>query len=417
MTRAKGLVIKLPSNRVELFNEYASDEWDFSEPVPYFPHDNSVPILCFILEANLMTHISLGHGGQAAGTNLRRVNLSSILPLSHPVEYEIFGNNIAENTAKSIASKFEEGGLLTQRGLEHVVRTLLEVAPETEPLLSRFTSSFEKLLNSLSPRELSNLAIQKEAILTALLVAGQDFDRRVIRSWTPTERPLSFLDGLTEQRLDESQMIRNDFENLPGYSAMSGHIKGTAIFYSPSEVLTVVYADREPLEQLTGADLIYFHERYRSFVFVQYKVLGDDGYRLDEQLQREIRRMEDLLMQAGSPSIQQCADFRLHNNPFFLKLCPRIDFEPESSSLTKGMYIPLAYWNVLNSFGCLTGSRGGQVATFENVERYFTNTDFSTLVTKGWVGSDSTQSSILAPMIEETLRAGRAALYAFKTVR
>lgn len=52
-----------------------------------------------------------------------------------------------------------------------------------------------------------------------------------------------------------------------------------------------------------------------------------------------------------------------------------------------------------------------------NVGRYFTNTEFAMLVAKAWVGSDPTQSNILAPMIRETLSAGRAVVYAVKEPR
>ena len=42
-------------------------------------------------------------------------------------------------------------------------------------------------------------------------------------------------------------------------------------------------ANRLPLEQQTGADLIYFHEKYRSFVMVQYKAMeresGEEKFR------------------------------------------------------------------------------------------------------------------------------------------
>lgn len=414
MPRVKGLIIKLPANRADVFNDYAADNLEFSEPVPYFSHDNSTPLLCFIVESSVLTYISFGHGGQKAGTHLRRINLSSIFPLQFPIPCTELVSAIPANVAKGVASRFEDGGELTDKGLEHIINTLIRIAPETFTILARYTENFEILLNKLPPAVRSNLAIQKEATLTALLVAGQDFDRKVIRNWFPSDKPTSFLDGLTEQRLDESQMIRNDFQHLPGFSVLAGHIKSTAIFLSPSEKLTVIYADKEPLEKLTGADLIYYNESYNSFIFVQYKALDDGEYRPDKQLDVEIQRIEKLLSQTGGSQTQKCIDFRLHSNPFFLKLCPRMDFEPESSSLTKGMYIPLEYWKVLVSSGQLSGTRGGQVVSFDNVGRYITNTDFAVLVAKAWVGSTPAQSAILAPMIKETLGAGRAALYAFK---
>ena len=120
----------------------------------------------------------------------------------------------------------------------------------------------------------------------------------------------------------------------------------------------------------------------------------DDSYRPDSQLNEQIRHMESLLTAAGLPQARRCEDFRLHDNPFFLKFCPRMDFAPEDTALIKGMYIPLAYWKLLESSGQMTGPRGGRFLDFNNAGRYLTNTEFAMLVTKAWVGSDPTQSNI-----------------------
>ena len=417
MPEKKGLIIKLPRNRKRLFYSYVADGREFSEPVPYFSHDNSLPLLCFITESDSLTHVAYGYGGQIAGTGLKRVNLESFFPLGIPLPLNAILDNVTGNLANGIQARFEEGGLLTSRGTDAVIRILIDYAPDIEIFLSRYSDEYQRLLRDLTPAVRKNLAVQKEALLTALLVAGPEFDRKLVREWTPTERPVSFLDGLVNSRLSETQMILNDFQGLPGFSTIRGHIKGTAIFSSPTEHLTVIYADTEPLDTLTGADLIYYNETYQSFIFVQYKAMESGEvafYRPDDQLRAEIIRMETLLSQLGDCQIQNCGDFRLDSNPFYLKLCPRLDFEPDSSSLTKGMYIPLEYWKVLESSGRMLGPRGGQVVNFDNVERYLTNTDFAVLVTKGWVGSDPHQSGIIAPMIQEILRAGRAALYAVK---
>jgi hypothetical protein len=198
---------------------------------------------------------------------------------------------------------------------------------------------------------------------------------------------------------------------------MNGKVKGSIVFSSSSETLTVVLANKDPLEQLTGADLIYFNDTYSSFAFVQYKALDDHGnnsYRPDSQLEKELQRIESLMEHAGQGRVACCNDFRLHGNPFFLKLCPRNDFEPESTELTMGMYIPLEYWNLLVATGQIDGPQGGMAANFDNVGRYLTNSDFATLVSKAWVGSNPAQSAILAPLISETIETGRAVVYAVK---
>lgn len=196
---------------------------------------------------------------------------------------------------------------------------------------------------------------------------------------------------------------------------MDGKVKGSVQFVSPSGgVLTVIHADKEPLEQLTGADLIYYNEGYRCFVFVQYKMLEDDGYRPDAQLDLEIQRMQALLAASVPSSPSCCSDFRMHNNPFFLKLCPRIDFAPEDIGLSTGMYIPLEYWKLLDSSGQIFGKRGGKLVHFDNVGRYFSNTEFATLVGDAWIGTDPGQSGLIETLIRDTIQSGRAMIYAIK---
>lgn len=59
-------------------------------------------------------------------------------------------------------------------------------------------------------------------------------------------------------------------------------------------------ANRLPLEQRTGADLIYFNEAYRCFVMVQYKAMekGNDGpefrWQSGDQFVQEIARIDAL---------------------------------------------------------------------------------------------------------------------------
>ena len=60
--------------------------------------------------------------------------------------------------------------------------------------------------------------------------------------------------------------------------------------------------------------------------------------------------------------------FRLTPNPFFLKLCPRVVFDPDDASLIKGMYIPLAYWRRLEMDPKIRGRQNGHAVSFNNDE-------------------------------------------------
>lgn len=68
---------------------------------------------------------------------------------------------------------------------------------------------------------------------------------------------------------------------------------------SPTCRLTILLANRLPLEEQTGTDLIYFNERFRSFLMVQCKVIKRENnetfFRLpDAQLTAEVDRMRAL---------------------------------------------------------------------------------------------------------------------------
>lgn len=69
-------------------------------------------------------------------------------------------------------------------------------------------------------------------------------------------------------------------------------------FVNGATKLSVLLANKLELEKQLGVDLIYCNETHQSVVFVQYKMFagadGADGYRPNEQLTEEIRRMDAL---------------------------------------------------------------------------------------------------------------------------
>jgi hypothetical protein len=126
-------------------------------------------------------------------------------------------------------------------------------------------------------------------------------------------------------------------------------------------------ANRLKLEEQTDADLIYYNETYCSFVLVQYKSMdrGSKGpelrWRKNDKLSEEIARMDVLLETLGTlPADESVASFRLHTNPFFLKLCPRIIFNPDDKGLFPGMYLPLDLWRRLARDPATRGIHGGR---------------------------------------------------------
>lgn len=182
-------------------------------------------------------------------------------------------------------------------------------------------------------------------------------------------------------------------------------------------------ANRLALEEQTGADLIYYNETFRSFVMVQYKSMeaGDKGpefrWRPEDQLAEEIARMDGLLeILKAQPTDGAAASFRLHANPFFLKLCPKLTFNPDDKGLVQGMYLPLEYWKSLATDPATQGPRGGRLITYDNVGRRLTNSQFVTIVANAWIGTTVPQSILLEKVIESVIQTGKTVTLAVKSV-
>lgn len=426
MAKASGFVAFLTKDRMDTFLECVAEERAFAEPVADFQHSRTAPLVCFVVNAGKLTHIGLGRRGVRAGTGMSRLNIDKAEKLENPLSVRKLLNRLPKRNAVSVRKRFRSGGLLTDKGFTAVVEVIRQIAPQASTLLERFSQTRTERIRRLPDRARDNLAQQKEALLTALSIAG--FSRDSVQEWAPPdETPASFLDGLPSVRLREDPMVVNDLQNLPGFEVIKTYPYGAAVFESEetSERLTVILANRLPLEEQTGTDLIYFNETYQSFVMVQYKAMERENrrdgpaeavYRLpDAQLKEEIDRMDTVLsaLKACAPNTE-IGGFRLTENPFFLKLCSRLVFNPDDVGLVPGMYLPLDYWKLLENDPGTQGPKGGLRITYENAKRHFDNTAFTTVVSKAWVGTTPSQSQVLQDVIRATLATGKAVAIAIK---
>lgn len=422
MSQANGFSLVFSGDREQVFLQCVSAEEGFAEPVPDFLHSRNAPLVCFVVSANkLITHLGLGSRGMRAGTGIRRLNVKSIIPLTSPVSIAAVLDAIPNRLKSTAKSRFLSGGLFTPKTFEAVVEALRHLSPETKAVLDRFSRARTERIRQISGRARESLAFQQQALVTALSIAG--IDRDELQEWSPPDQgaPTSFLDGLPSARLREDPMVVNDLTKVPGFDLIKTLPYNAAVFESDTERLTVVLANRLPLEEQTGTDLVYFNETYQSFVMVQYKAMERDDqegalFRLPStQLDEEIQRMDKLLGILRSYGPNNHPDgFRLNENPFFLKLCPRIVFQPDDVGLVPGMYLPLDYWKVLAVHPSLKGPRGGLRVTYDNVGRHFDNTEFIKLVAKAWVGTNINQSAVLRDVVREVIETGKAIAIAVK---
>ena len=354
--KANGYILNVAQPRRTVLLDARDSGSAVAESVPDFTHRKSHPLICFVsFSDGVITHLAEGRCGRPAGTGLRRLNLLNLTNLGTPVPYEDVLPILPQRFRLHVERRFADGGLLPPGSFGAVVDAVRELLPEATRLLERFSKSRRRLIANLGSEARTALAYQKETVATALTLA--DIKRQELQDWQPRfekGQVQSFLDGLGKAYLREDQMVINDLGTFSGFEAVHRTQHTTAVFTNDRVSLTVVMANRLPLEKQLGADLIYRNETYGSFVIVQYKAMEHEagpaaGFRLpNNQLEKELKRMEQSW--AGYQSCPPDTDldgFRLKENPFFLKLCPRIVFDPDDAGLIKGMYLPLEYWRRL----------------------------------------------------------------------
>lgn len=419
MSKVAGYLLILNKSRYFSFQGNIYDT--FAEPVPEFSHPRHVPLVCFITnESGYITHIGLGKRGVRAGTDLRRLNIEDIFELKKPISAIEIASTTSARVRSHLINKIKTGGLFPPKSFDEFLISFLKKVPETISFLDKYSRSRQLRISKLSKNAKDSLAEQKEAVLTAMNIAG--INRNDAQGWdyNEAEKPKSFLDGIAKVRLREDSMIINDLSNIPGFDLIRSTRYSSSVFENDKTRLTVLLANRLPLEELLGTDLIYFNEDLKCFVMVQYKTMEKEGdkfvFRLPNlQFSKEISRMDSIIQSLkpirGNGFIN---DYRFTENPFFVKICPRLEFDPDNVGLSTGMYIPLDYIKMLENDKCIEGKGGGKAISYNNVGRYLTNTGFKTIIEGGWIGTNQNQSLLIEKIIKNILENGKTAVLAIK---
>lgn len=431
---AAGYVLNVAVDRRELLlHEARNGGTRFSprpflaEPVPKFAHSRRAPLVVFAsFEDGKITHIADGSKGVSAGTGLTRLNIRDMEVLVRPIPFDELKSGVPNKVRAHLERVLTNGGILPPKTLSAFVDRILELDASVGGRLARYSERRREALRRIGRSARESLAFQKETLGIALEISN--ISRDELLAWQPAESSQqSFLDGLPGARVREDAMLLADFSAFPGFEAIGEATHYASKVFEKADDsavrLTVIMANRLPLEQQTGADLIYFNEAYRSFVMVQYKAMEQGKYEAEfrwhanDQFVQEIARMDALLVELGKIQSGRDPDgYRFSENPFFLKFCPRVVFNPDDKGLFKGIYLPLDLWRRAEAAGRLKGSKGGNVLTFGNIGRRINNSEFVGLVSGSWVGTSIEQSAVLGSLIREVLASGKTVTLAIKHV-
>jgi len=260
---------------------------------------------------------------------------------------------------------------------------------------------------------------EKDAFDLALKIFGIEL-RDLSLQWLPQDhdQPAPFLKGLTEVRIPEDTLIYHDANVFGDWAVFKRYQIGAIEFERRREKLTIMNVNRTKIENTLGVDLFYYHHKFNSFNMVQYKRMerqhGQPIYRpIDKSYYNELSKMQAFRTKfLAETKMLNLDENRLHWTGFFFKLCMLETFNPSSTSLIPGMYLPLDYWEMLVNSNSVKGPREGIGITYDNVGRYLNNTLFIELVQNGWIGSKGIASTVLVELIRELLGMDRSAIIA-----
>jgi hypothetical protein len=228
--------------------------------------------------------------------------------------------------------------------------------------------------------------------------------------------------GLRElgDHLYEDNVIRFDTTQIAGFNAISNEINGRAVFRNGNERLTIYTANKLPLEQAFGVDLIYINETRCSIVMLQYKMLepvekngvpSDWVYRPDRQLQKEIERMK-LPSPAGEPK-----DYRMHKCPYFFKFVKRrLYCDSPKCFIISLDHLQQLLGNPQRSGA--VGMRKGIRISYDVLDgTYLREQDLIGLIRSGYIGTHRVATQPLQIIIDAIAEGNRAAVLAWQSKR
>ncbi|KFX62388.1 hypothetical protein [Paraburkholderia fungorum] len=398
----------------------------------------SIALLCF--SETTIDYIALAKKGKRVVTSKSKVEFSSLLNLEQ-IPLQAIESRLAEHLKRYfIKASQGAGGAVPDSTWSALVDAIKSERPRLADEIDRLLSLRRYSGLRLSGKSADILLQEREALGISLDIfsGSNQLRERVLTEWAPREGSVeeinendstaklanlqkgrsSFLSGIPQRYLQEEAAIQHDLINWPGMTPM--HEAGTSVFEQGDRVLNVLYANRNDLEHTLGVDLIYYNEPYELFVLVQYKLMREEGelflYRPDVQFANELARMDSFYQATRShSSIESHTDYRLNDDGFMVKMVPNRGLKPASGELIKGLYLPREYLHFLVGPNGPKGPQGGTQITFEGAPRYLTNSQFSSSVHAGWIGTRGVQSQTVKSMIQNFYETGRALVVAHET--
>ena len=381
------------------------------------------------ITGNRADYLSIAQKGRKIATGQVTVVFSNLVPLG-----DLDVQSIRERLPTTFRHRFDPPTVgwwrPTPRLWEEIQKVIADAWPDARAPIRDLRSILAGSQGFTGRVEGGVEVFERDAVATAIQAWGGDsFRKRVLRNAVPSRStPVApFLSQLQGVSLREDPLIAIDHINFPGMEIARKDMVGSVVFGDRygEEYFTILNCNRQPLERTLGVDLIYYSHRFDSFVLVQYKRMteGGDGtpvYRPsgDSNHDKEIERMRDAeraMRQLPRAKDSGTDAYRLSGRPFYMKLCEPKAKAALDAGMVSGMYIPLDLWRRQLRSPETKGPREGVVMNWDTCKRRFNNSEFTRLLSRGWIGSAPGRSSYLSSIIESVLGNGRMLVLAATT--
>lgn len=398
--------------------------WQLSEEAnqDHFNHNLRTPPTTRVKRVALMcagdTMVALGLAQSQWMTSKldTRVRFSSVRELDTPLGLDELYATLPAKLRHYAEGAFGSSGVLPPTSGDAVLAAPRRLRPEADAILQILfdARSSSELATTAHRRQL--LLEQRDALALGLEAAGLD-SKAALKKWEDPSGDAPFMLGLSESATSEAALIRHDLNHLDEWTNLGGAIHDVIEFRDPRDdhrKVTVIYADKEPLEEQLGTDLVYYRHNNPGYVAVQYKRLKSEPtkgdplksvYRPDDQMKEEIERMRKVSTPGNALKIE---NWRLSPEPFYVKLCDGLMSRPENNRLVPGMYFPLGLFEMLLESPQILGPNGGKAIGWHNAERYLSNGEFVELLKHGWIGSVGPATDVITNVVRSSLERKRS---------
>ena len=383
------------------------------------------PMLCFLsAKRGCLTHLARSAVNYEAESGKDKLEIWNLTPLTKTVSIARIAKKVKGKQAWRAKAAIT-GGHASPAAFHLIMAALLQVDPDAAELAEGLINKSPPPLDATPTNTRINWAYQRDAVVTSLEIAGIPKEKLKI-NFQPDENSsgsiTSIFDTDATVTTIEDLAILQDLDNTSeDWIFVKRQHYPAKTFVSGENKLTVVLANKLPLELQLGVDLVYVNETMKSVVFVQYKMFagidGEDGYRPNDQLSVEIDRMDVAAATLAKVAADDsCDGYRFGSDPFFLKFCSKL-LSHKTGGHVPGIYVPVSYWKRLLKAVTGKGKNGGTVVHAETFgKRYFTPTHFIDMVTRGWVGTSALQTDVLAEYLKNMLEGKKGVVLAIKSL-